>query len=275
MTYQFQALTNDEIYRRAPSVFATAPRGDVSNKYQFIPTLDIVEKLRGEGLFPVRVNQSLSRTDGGESYAKHQIRFRPALYMEQQYGLLEEFPEIVLVNSHDRSSGYQISAGIFRKVCTNGMIAQSSDFGTVSVRHSGNIIDDVIEGTYEIIESIPGILEGVERLKAITLDKRESFAFANAAVQLRYPLDSTGAETAPIAAESLLKVRRYSDRDKTDLWSTFNAVQENLIKGGVRGRGATGKRMSTRAINSVTEDVRLNKSLWTLADELRKLKEVA
>jgi hypothetical protein len=272
MTYS--ALTNDDLYRKAPSIFATQARDDVSEKYQFIPTLDIVEKLRGEGLLPVRASQSLSRTEGGESYAKHMIRFRPVAYFGAN-ALQEEVPEVVLVNSHDRSSGYQISAGVFRLVCSNGMIVKDADFGTVSVRHSGHIIDDVIEGTYSIIESVPAIVEGVERLKAITLDKREAFAFANDAVQLRYPLDSAGNETAPIAAESLLRPRRYADREKTDLWTTFNVVQENFIKGGLHGRGTTGKRMTTRPIKSVTEDVRLNKALWSLADGLRKLKETA
>jgi hypothetical protein len=269
----YSTLSNDVLFQRAPSIFATQAREDVSEKYQFIPTLSIVEKLRSEGLFPVRASQSLSRTEGGESFAKHMIRFRPIAYLESAYDLYEEYPEIVLVNSHDRSSGYQLSAGIFRKVCSNGMIAQSGDFGTVSVRHSGNIIDDVIEGTFSIIESIPQVLEGVERLKAITLTEPERIAFAETAIQLRYPLDSAGNDTAPISAEQLIAPRRWSDGSKKDLWTTFNSVQENFIKGGVNGRGTTGKRMTTRAIKSVTEDVRLNKSLWALADKVRQLKE--
>jgi hypothetical protein len=271
----YSALSNNDLYNKAPSIFATAPKSDVSEKYQFIPTLQIVEKLRSEGLFPVRADQTLTRTDGGGSFAKHMIRFRPVAYLESAYGLYEEYPEVVLVNSHDRSSGYQISAGIFRLVCSNGMIARSSDFGTVSVRHSGNIIDDVIEGTFSVIETIPAVLENVERLKSISLDKGEAHEFAKAALQLRYPTDDAGNDTAPIAPESLLGARRWDDREKNDLWTTFNKVQENFIRGGLRGRGTTGKTMRTRAIKSVTEDVRLNKALWSLADGLRKLKETA
>jgi hypothetical protein len=52
---------------------------------------------------------------------------------------------------------------------------------------------------------------------------------------------------------------------------TLNRVQENMIRGGVRGRNVNGGRMSTRAVNSVTENVRLNKALWTLADEMAKI----
>ena len=57
-----------------------------------------------------------------------------------------------------------------------------------------------------------------------------------------------------------------------DLWTTFNRVQENIIKGGVRGRNATGKRVTTRAVNGIDQDIKLNRALWVLAEEMRKLK---
>lgn len=275
MTYAtpLVALTNEQLFRKAPSIFATEAWNKVSDKYQFIPTLQIVEKMREEGLFPVRAVQSRTRIAGKGDFTKHMIRFRPAAYMGTgKLALNEEFPEIVLVNSHDRSSGYQLSAGVFRLVCLNGMIAKSSEFGTISVRHSGKIIDDVIEGTYSIVESIPEIMGHVDGFKAITLKDEEREIFANAALQLRYPVDAAGNDTAPIAANDLLLARRSSDLNKPDLWTTFNTVQENFIKGGLRGRGTTGKRLRTRAIASVSEDVRMNKALWTLADEMRKLK---
>jgi hypothetical protein len=269
-------MSNDEIFRRAPSIFATEAWSEVSDKYRFIPTLQVVEKMREEGFFPVRVEQSNTRIEGKSSFTKHMIRFRGAQHLTTgSMSLNQEFPEIVLVNSHDRSSGYQLSAGVFRLVCLNGMVVKSSDFGSINVRHSGRVLDDVIEGSFKIVEDMPQIMERVEGFKAISLNPHERQGFAAAAMQLRYPTDDAGNDTSPIAAEKLLRVRRHVDLNKSDLWTTFNAVQENFIKGGLSGRGTTGKRTTTRAIKGVSEDVRLNKALWVLADAMRQHKAAA
>jgi hypothetical protein len=45
-----------------------------------------------------------------------------------------------------------------------------------------------------------------------------------------------------------------------------------MIKGGVAGRSARGRRMTTRGVGGVNENVRLNRALWTLADQFAKLK---
>lgn len=264
-------MTEEQLRKAAPSIFATEPWEKVSAAYKFIPTFEILKTMKQEGFVPVRAMQSRSRIEGKGEFTKHMIRLRPVTSLVGFAELGQEMPEIVLVNSHDRSSGYQLDAGIFRLACLNGMVVKSSDMGSIRVRHSGNIIDDVIEGSYTIIKDMPRVMDQVEGFKAITLSQPESIAFANAAMQLRYPTDAAGNDTAPIAPEKLLAVRRNEDRENT-LWATFNKVQENFIKGGLSGRNKNGGRMSTRAVNSVNEDLRLNKALWQLAESMRQLK---
>ncbi len=267
-------MTEDQLRKAAPSIFATEPWNQVSAAYKFIPTYQILENLRAEGFVPVKASQSRSRIEGKGEFTKHMIRLRQRSNLFGFKELGQEIPEIVLVNSHDRTSGYQLHAGIFRLACLNGMVVKSADMGTISVRHSGNIIDDVIEGSYEIIKDMPRVIDQVESFKAITLRPEESQAFANAAIQLRYPTDEAGNDTSPILPEKLLRVRRHEDRDNS-LWSTFNRVQENFIKGGVTGTNKNGGRMSTRAVNSVNEDLRLNKALWQLAEGMKQIKIAA
>lgn len=74
---------------------------------------------------------------------------------------------------------------------------------------------------------------------------------------------------APIAADQLLTPRRYEDR-VDDLWSTFNRVQENMTKGGVPGRTRKGRSTRTRSINGIDQNVKINRALWILAEELRR-----
>jgi hypothetical protein len=139
----------------------------------------------------------------------------------------------------------------------------------VCVRHSGNVVDEVIEGSYRVLDDLKEIGSRIADYKSTALTRGEQMAFANAALQLRWEEGK-----APVLPEQIIAPQRYADRG-TDLWTTFNVAQERLVKGGVRGRGATGRRMTTREVGGVTENVRLNRALWTLADQLAKLKQAA
>jgi len=68
------------------------------------------------------------------------------------------FPEVVLLNSPDGTSAYQLMAGTFRLVCLNGMVVADRDFGTIKVPHKGDIVNQVIEGSYTVLqESIQAV----------------------------------------------------------------------------------------------------------------------
>ena len=73
---------------------------------------------------------------------------------------------------------------------------------------------------------------------------------------------------APVTSSQLLSPRRVQDYDN-DLWTTFNRIQENSIKGGLRGRNKQGRRATTRAVGGIDQDVKLNRALWVLAQALR------
>ena len=241
-----------------PSIYATSPSAKVSEKYGFIPTSVIVHALERSGFVPVKASAARSSLERA-AFAKHLIRFRHREHMNTQVG--DWLPEVVLVNSHDGSSSYQIMAGVYRLVCSNGLVVGNS-FAEARVRHTKNAPDEIVDASFRVIESLPGIAEGIESMRAITLEAGEREAFAAAALTLRYP------DEAPIRPAQLLGTRRSADTS-SDLWTTLNVLQENLLQGGQR-RGDSRRR--TRKISSVSEDVRLNRSLWTLAEELKRLK---
>ena len=259
-------LTDEQLYKAAPSIFAQLPWGEVSDRYTFIPTSTIVAQLRNEGFQPVRAIQSRAINPDKREYAQHMVRFQHPDAIVAAVG--DEIPEIVLRNSHDRSSGFQLSAGMLRLACMNGMMVQSSSLGDISVRHSGNIVGDIIEGSYNIIREVPALMERVAEFKAIKLEQPEREVFAHAAMCLRWSKD------APVMPSQLLKTRRYDDQ-KSDLWTTFNVVQENLMKGGLfttlTDRNGKVRRGKTRNIKSIHEDNRLNKSLWVLTEGMANL----
>jgi hypothetical protein len=258
-----RALDNGTLHALAPSIFAEQAAHDRSEKYTFIPTIQVVEALRSEGFYPVAAAESKARKEEKHGYTKHVIRFR------QHDGFTtvgETKPEIVLLNSHDGTSSYQLSAGLFRLVCSNGLIvADGAALETIKCRHSGNVVDNVIEGTYKIIEEMPNVLQSVEEMKALIVPEKIQTAFARHAAGLRWD-----AETMPIDPDRLNRANRREDL-ASDLFTTMNRVQENIIRGGIRGRNANGGRLTTRAVNSVTENVRLNKAVWAMAEEIKTL----
>jgi hypothetical protein len=84
----------------------------------YIPTIDVLRGLRREGFEPFMVAQGASRVEGKAEFTKHMIRMRHAGQVQTR----PEANEIILINSHDGASSYQMLAGMFRFVCCNGLV---------------------------------------------------------------------------------------------------------------------------------------------------------
>jgi hypothetical protein len=257
-------LSDDQIRRVAPSIFANAKHESRSERYTYIPTIDVLRGLRNEGFQPFMICQTRVRDPGKREFTKHMLRLR---HSGQITG--EEADEIVLLNSHDGSSSYQMLAGTFRFVCQNGMVA-GDNVADIRVPHKGNVVQNVINGAFDVLDGFELIREQKDGMRAVALDRDEQEAFARSALALRY--DPADAEApAPVTESQLLAPRRFEDR-RDDLWTVFNRVQENLTKGGLHGRSRTGRSMSTRPITGIDQNVKLNRALWMLADAMRQMK---
>jgi len=261
-------LENDQLRKMAPSVFADRPHDSRSSRYQYIPTARVVDALRDEGFMPVKVTTARTRDESRHGFEKHMIRFRRHDAIATVGDVL---PEIVLVNSHDGSTSYNIMAGLFRLVCSNGLVIPQGELAECRIRHTGEqIIDDVIEGSYEVLSRSDIALETAQRWGQIQMKPSEQMALAIGAHHLRFA-DAEGQVETPIQPQQLLTARRWDD-NKNDLWTTFNRVQENTIKGGLRGvgRDATGRRRrtTTREVKGIDGNINLNKALWKIAEHM-------
>ena len=261
------ALTDDQMFKIAPSIFAQSAAADRSEKYRFVPTIEVVNALRDEGFNPVRVTASRAKTDDGVDYVKHSIRFRREQDMNTKIAKVGGvLPEIALTNSHNGTSGFIVDPALLRLVCSNGLIVTDSQ-GALRYRHGGkdDLTGRVLEGVFSVVEDFPLIADKIEEWSSIQLDENQRFAFAKSAMLLRFDEDET------FTPRHLLTARRYGDT-KSDLFTTYNVVQENLIRGGVpMGRSEKGRKRVSREIKSVDRDLKLNRALWLLADEMAKL----
>ncbi|HGV4075176.1 TPA: DUF932 domain-containing protein [Enterobacter kobei] len=258
---QERPLTNDELVKVVPSVFSEEKHNSRSDRYTYIPTITLLDKLREEGFQPFFACQSRVRDEDKRGHTKHMVRLR-----REGANKGTEVPEIILLNSHDGSSSYQMIPGMFRFVCTNGLVCGTS-FGEIRVPHKGDIVGRVIEGAYEVLGIFDKITEGVDVMKSITLTREEQRLFGQAALTYRYEDENK----SPVSIEQIIHPRRYEDK-KDDIWTTYQRVQENLIKGGLPGRTEKGKRTTTRPVKAIDGDVKLNKALWLIAEKFRTLK---
>jgi len=272
-----RALTEQELFKIAPSVFATTAHESRSERFAPIPTIEVVRGLAREGFEVVGAKQSLTRVEGKAPFTKHLLRIRK-MDSDATYSVGDTVAEMLLKNANDGTSVYDLFAGLFRIACLNSLVANIGSIDSVKVRHTGrNIVDNVIEGTFRVVENAKLALAAPAQWAQVKMERDESLAMAEAARMIRFG-DAEGNVDSPITAAQLLTARRRDDAQRDNLWTNFNVLQENVIRGGLHGVAidANNRRrnMTTRAIKGIDQDVKLNRALWTLATRMGELKGV-
>ena len=253
------------------SVHAHHAWSGVSEKYAHVDTLDVVHALANVGIHPYLAKSSRTKLVSKVGYTKHMLRFRQDNQQPLAGGI---YPEVVIVNSHDRGSSFRADLGLYRLICKNGLVANYGTLAAYRGIHVALRIEDVLAGVQNIIAQFPRVVSVIEAMQRKTLNAEQRTAFAQAAALLRWDSDKL-----PFESSVLLTTRREEDSEPT-IWNVFNAVQENLTQGQrirTYGPSFSGYRRvtrSTRAVGSIDVDMKINSGLWSLASELVNSKEV-
>jgi len=245
---------------KAPAIFAESPAPTIkSAKYQFTPTFEVISHMESMGYVLTAAKQSLSGVELRKNYGTHICHFQhPDLYIKDTMGAIEAFPQIVLLNSHDGTRPIQFEMGIFRLVCSNGLIVKAQDMGSFRERHTRYSFQEVKDLIDSKVADLTKTVGKINNWSMIEMSETQRRAFATAALQLR-----TGSDRVAEAHEisDILYARREADKPNT-LWHTFNRVQESIIKGGFTMNNRT-----ARAIKNPVEDLTLNQGIWQLAEQ--------
>jgi hypothetical protein len=255
---QGRALSLDDLRQQTPAVFGTTPAEGTRSTYRFISTRAVLEALLDAGFQVANARQTRSRRGANLSYSRHMIRLRP---MREVLSLDECIPEICLINAHDGTSAYQLLAGLYRPLCTNGLLCRMGDFAVVRIPHRANVIADVVAGARELTEQFDRIESLVRAMAARNLSETEALAFAKRAFQIRWADPENQPRLNP---SRLLEARQAADVTPT-LWHTFNKVQQATMAGGLVYASGNARPVRTRRISSIREDVRVNCALWQAA----------
>lgn len=267
---EHRVLSEDDLRRLAPSVFAVSAHASRSERFRPIPTIEPLRRLREQGFEVVHAKQSVTHVPGKSDFTKHLLRLRrvdnPGMFAVGGTSF-----EVALKNANDGTSAYELFGGLYRAECMNGLMTKLADFDSLKVRHSGKpetVVENVIEGTFRVLDQAEAALVAPQDWSQLQLSRRDQQAFAEAAHELRF---DENAQT--IHPNRVLEVRRPEDQPNT-LWHTYNRVQEHAMRGGQsytrhNDEGRT-RRMETRPVTSVDGDIKLNRALWVLADYFSK-----
>ncbi|MCT7466946.1 DUF945 domain-containing protein [Aliarcobacter cryaerophilus] len=257
-------LNNQELKELAPTLFTSEPHYEVSDKYHFIPTIEVIEQIKSHNWYPVSVSQADVRDEEKQGYQQHCVRFR---HFEDLLNPQDNAVELLLFNSHDRSKSFSISSGIYRFVCANGLVLSDSVFESYKIKHLGDRDNDVVNAVAKITAVKEKLLDKIKTLSNIQLSNLEKQSFAKLAIPLRFE------EHLEVNLNDLLVPNRKEDY-KDDLYTTLNTIQEHLIRGNVSGiNKETGRRFTSKEIKSITNDTHINKGLWEIAEKIAFIKE--
>jgi len=269
-------LTEDEIRSAAPSVFATTAHESRSARFRPIATIDVIRMLDQEGFGVVGAKQSVARLEDRKDFTKHMLRLRQKGGVQRKVG--DTVFEVLLKNANDGSAAYDLLSGLFRIRCLNSLVAMDTQMSTQRVRHSGDVAPKVIEGVFSVVKDAERALNAPDQWGQLQLAAPEQMFLAEAAHAIRFPVDENNNATTNVRPEQMLHVRRAGDVG-TDLWTVFNRVQENVVRGGIDnfGYNAEGRfrRAHTREVKGIDQSTALNRALWTLGEKMAALKATA
>ena len=247
--------TPEFIKEIAPSVFASSPSPKMSNKYVFVPTVDILENFQKEGW-----NVSSVKQIGKGQHAVHELRFRNGELPKVGDSLVEA----IVRNSHNGMATFSVSSGLYRLVCSNGLTVPTSVAESFNIKHQRFDLDDAKKLTESFATKLPMIENSVGKMMNKVLTDKERITFIKRAINLRW---KSGSVPASLDVLSIVHPKREADMGK-DVWTTFNVIQENFVKGGLKYTTNSGRNTKLKGLKNILAVSQINTKLWELAEQM-------
>ena len=265
-------MTKDQLKEKCPLAFAEAPTNpDVSGKYLFVNTETIVDDLDKLGWKPVQAAQRKSR--GKETiFSKHMVAFQnPDIKIKGSDGD-DSFPRIIMTNSHDGMQAFKFSVGIFRLVCSNGLVVADEQFSDFKIKHKGYTFGELRNVVRQAVEDLPNRVQVMNDMKNRILTQEEKNKLALDAMLIRAGIKPNSDKAKKFnydeeTIEDILDPKRKED-EGDDLWKVFNVIQEKITQGDFHAALTGAKVRKVRKIKSFEKDMKVNKELFKLASAL-------
>lgn len=268
-------LSMDDLRKACPAAFKTEPTNPgVSSKYVHANTATVVEDLAKLGWQPVQAKQCRPKKNSSGIRSFHMIAFqnpevkicKPVINADgTTTEIVDSYPRIILTNSHDGFNSFKFMVGLFRLVCSNGLVVCSDEMVNMSIRHINYDFETLRQVVTTAIEQVPYIVNTMNTMKNTVLSEDAKKELATAVVKIRK--DMTDDQKLDIDEDTIMDILSpVREEDKSDdLWTVFNICQEKMIKGGYQSVGKNDKVRKQRRITSIKKDVDYNQRLWEVA----------
>lgn len=269
-------LTTDEIRKVCPMAFHTAPTNpNVSDKYVQANTATVIDDLSKMGWYPVQAKQCRGKKNSSGVRSFHIVAFqnpnvRITKTLDNGEKVVDTYPRIILTNSHDGFNSFKFMLGLFRLVCSNGLVVCNNQMVDMSIRHINYDFEELRKVVASAIAEVPNIVNTMNDMRKTILNEEEKVSIAKEVIKIRKGLNSDEMiEVDKEVIDDILKPLREEDK-KHDLWTIFNICQEKMIKGGFNLLSKTNKMRKQRNITSIKKDTEFNQRLWHTATRYLK-----
>lgn len=263
-----KTLSKEDLQKRCPFVFATQPTNPgLSNNYVFANTSTVINDMEKLGWKVVDAKQCRKYKNSRGIRSYHIVAFQNEnIKIYRKDGSIEGYPRLVLQTSHDGTRSFKFMFGLYRLICSNGLIVSTAEFMSVSIRHIHYSFEEMRKIVAQAIDSIPAQIEIINSMIKTNLNEKEKYDFAKKIIALRRNKeDDENFKVSDSTINDILTPVRKEDEGDS-LWNVFNTLQEKVIKGNFSyAADESQKAKKQRAIKSPAKDIAINKSMFEIA----------
>lgn len=269
-------LTKEDLQRQCPMAFKEVPTNpNVSNKYVHANTMTVVDDLAKLGWYPVQAKQCRNKKNSSGIRSFHMIAFQNSdikitKTTDDGNSVVDTYPRIILTNSHDGYNSFKFMLGLFRLVCSNGLVVCDNQMVNMSIKHINYTFEELRMVVKTAIEEVPNIVNTMNEMRNINLNDKQKQELASEVLKIRKGIDENEQyEVEQSIIDDILSPVREEDKSN-DLWTIFNICQEKLIKGGFLTITKKNKHRKVKSITSIKKDMEYNQRLWKTASKYLK-----
>lgn len=270
-------LTKEELKKQCPMAFKELPTNPkVSGRYVQANTSTVIDDLAKLGWYPVQAKQCRNKKNSSGIRSFHMIAFQnPDIKITRTDGngenVIDTYPRIILTNSHDGFNSFKFMLGLFRLVCSNGLVVCDNQMVNMSIRHLNYTFEELRMIVKNAIEEVPNIVHTMNEMRNIQLTDEQKQELATEVIKIRKGIEENETyEVEQDVIEDILTPVREEDKSN-DLWTIFNICQEKLIKGGFFNKTNKNKLRKVKSITSIKKDMEYNQRLWLTASRYLKV----
>ena len=206
----------------------TSQSDSLTEKYKHITTQDALKGfLESDKGFKISAFQQGNSKSKSKDYAAHIVRLR-----NEALKIGNDYIELVISNSYDGSIKFGVNLGIFRLVCSNGMIVGDTVFNQ-TIKHVGqDFYNQVNLALNNALTEVDTLKRVIESMQSKILTESEVKTFIKPVFEKRLSSVKNLQPFTDYDYNYSLKRERQDDQ-ANDLWTIANVIQEKCLKGGI------------------------------------------